>query len=204
MHKILFLLFLAVTANAQDFSKFKPTLLQAVGSFQYNNASYYSYARYTENYEDSVITKPLAGKSIVAFVSQANKGLLEANKDSVVNRLLLHSYISVSNYTTQWEAIKYKTVLAKDTSAYQVLVVKIDKQRIQEDNESEIGQMLKNVMKLKSDVYSQFEYEKPTSEYTDLVPIAKQVKDTDGTLNIFKLSLYLKTKPPALAKYCDY
>ena len=51
MHKILFLLLLAFSAKAQDFSKFKATPLQAVGSFQYNNASYYTYARYTENYE---------------------------------------------------------------------------------------------------------------------------------------------------------
>ena len=32
------------------------------------------------------------------------------------------------------------------------------------------------------------EYETPTSNYADLTSIAKQVKDTDGTLNLAKLS----------------
>jgi IS1 family transposase len=43
-------------------------------------------------------------------------------------------------------------------------------------------------LRLKSEVYSQFEYETPTSNYADLTLIAKQVKDTDGTLNISKLN----------------
>lgn len=204
MNKILLILLLAVSAKAQDFSKFKPKPLNAVGNYQYNKASYYTYARYTENYEDSVITKPIDGKSIEAFVSQANNVILKVNKDSVVNRLLLHSFVSISSYTTQYQAIKYKKIVAKDTSAYQVLVLKYENQKVREDSESEIGQILKNILKLKSEVYSQFEYEKPTNKYADLEPIIKKVRDDDGTLNISKLSTYLSSQPKALVKYYDW
>jgi hypothetical protein len=204
MNKILFLLLLVFSAKAQDFSKFKATSLKAVGSFQYNNASFYGYARYTENYEDSVITKPLIGKNIEAFVSQANKLILEANKDSVVNQLMLHSFISLSNYTTQWEAVKYRIVTKNDTTAFKVLVLKSENQKVQEDSETITSQILKNILRLKSEVYSQFEYETPTSSYTDLTSIAKQVKNTDGTLNLAKLGAFLATKPKELEKYCDY
>jgi hypothetical protein len=48
------------------------------------------------------------------------------------------------------------------------------------------------------------EYETPTSNYADLTSIAKQVKDTDGTLNLAKLGTFLATKPKELEKYCDY
>lgn len=204
MHKILFLLLLAFSAKAQDFSKYKATSLKAVGSFQYNNASYYTYDRYTENYEDSVITKPLVGKSIEAYLSQANKLILEANKDSVVNQLMLHSFVSLSNYTTQWEALKYRIITKKDTSAFKVLVLKSENQKIQEDLETETSQLLMNILRLKSKVFSQFEYEAPSSQYTNLKVITKFVKDPNGTLNLHKLGNYLATKPKELAQWMDW
>ena len=204
MHKILFLLLLAFSAKAQDFSKYKATSLKAVGSFQYNNASYYTYDRYTENYEDSIITKPLVGKSIEAYLSQANKLILEANKDSVVNQLMLHSFVSLSNYTTQWEALKYKIITKKDTSAFKVLVLKSENQKIQEDLDTVTSQLLMNILRLKSKVFSQFEYEAPSSQYTNLKVITKFVKDPNGTLNLQKLGNYLATKPKELAQWMDW
>ena len=42
------------------------------------------------------------------------------------------------------------------------------------------------------------------SEIKEIDAIKDQFKDSEGILDIDKLGAYLKTKPPALAKYCDY
>ena len=187
MKNILFFLLVTVSVNAQDFSKYLPKPIVSTGSFQHNNASYYPYSRYTENYEDSVITQTFAGKTIESYTSQVNKAILEANKDFTVNRIMLHSFVSISNYTARWEAVKYRKILAKDTTVYQVLVLKFENQKIQEDNESEASQILRDLLRLKSEVFSQFEYEKPTNKYKDLSQIIESCKDVDGTLNLGKL-----------------
>jgi hypothetical protein len=200
MKNIVLLFLLATSANAQEFLRYVSKPMSALANFQYNSASYFTYSRYTENYEDSLITKVLIGKSIESFVSQANKTILEANKDATFNKLLLHSFLSLSNYTTNWQAIKYRTVLGKDTSSYKVLVLKFENQKVSEDSQTEISETLTNVLRLKSEAFSQFEAEKPEDEFS----ISELVKDTDGTLNINKLGAYLKTKPKGLEKYCDW
>jgi hypothetical protein len=194
MKKTLILILLSFSVFSQDFSIYAPKRIDAIGSFQYHSATFFTYDRYSENYEDSVLTKELIGNSIEAFISQANKSIFEANKDSVVNKLLLNTFMSVSNYTSKWEAVKYRTVFGKDTSAYKFIILKLENQKLKIDTESITSKTLKNILSLKSEVFSQFEYEEPSKTYENLIAIIKKVKDIDGTLNLEKLSKEIEKK----------
>jgi hypothetical protein len=56
---------------------------------------------------------------------------------------------------------------------------------------------------LKSNAFWAF-YNKLPSGYKEIDAIKSQFKDSEGILDIDKLGAYLKTKPAALAKYCDF
>jgi hypothetical protein len=59
------------------------------------------------------------------------------------------------------------------------------------------------IQSLKSDMFWAF-YNKSPSGYKEIDSIKSQFKNSEGILDIDKLGAYLKTKPAALAKYCDF
>ena len=193
------------SAFSQDFSKFIGKDIDAVANFQFNQSQFYEYARYSENSQDSVIVKLTEANTSESVLIAKYADLFLANKDSVVNQLVLISKLSLQLYHEEYIGIKYQTIQKQDTSKIAVfLIQKVRNNFSLVSKENQISEIITTTLQLKTEILSQFEYEEPSSKYEQLKPIAKAMKDLDGTLNLGKLSKYLKTKPKELEKYCDF
>lgn len=73
----------------------------------------------------------------------------------------------------------------------------------QEKQILELSNIQTTIQTLKPDSFWAF-YNSDPSGIKEIDAIKAQFKDSEGILDIDKLGAYLKTKPPALAKYCDY
>ena len=57
---------------------------------------------------------------------------------------------------------------------------------------------------ISAEFYNQISIKENNPNFPEIDNIKAQFKDSEGTLDIDKLGAYLKTKPKALAKYCDF
>ena len=97
-----------------------------------------------------------------------------------------------------------KFEIRKDTIFENTQIKVFQKTAIWQETEiKEIENVRFAIQFLKSDSFWAF-YKKDESEIPEIDSIKAQFKDSEGILDIDKLGAYLKTKPAALAKYCDF
>ena len=82
-------------------------------------------------------------------------------------------------------------------------VFQINNETFKEVAAEVVGQMYEAISILKTESFRAF-LNPESTKYQEIDQIKAQFKDSEGILDIDKLGAYLKTKPKALAKYCDF
>lgn len=206
MRILLILLFLPAFCCAQknDFSLLRAIKINGTASFQFSEAYFTDYVRHSASLEDSIYTKVINIDGIEGLLLRNNKELFSQNTDAVINKISVLTKMTLLFNQELVSIIKYKIIQKTDTSNIKLFVAqkRVDKW-IELQEKIEIVESVKLILRLKIDIFSQLEYEEVGDSYKDLVIIAKQVKDIDGTLNLKKLSDNILNNKDLFKKYLD-
>jgi hypothetical protein len=158
-------------------------LAQNITEFDYE---YYSYDEISfEEYEDNSTTANefLKAKSIY-FMDNAD-----------TSKINIKSLVVISTNYANYQILKYSLIDNKSDMKYL---------NISNGHKISLPDAYLYLIKLKGPILMEFYKSVNNPKYPDINKIKSQFKDSEGILDIDKLGAYLKTKPAALAKYCDF
>ena len=161
------------------------------------------FRRYANPIEDSLaISSTLKDERITA--NDKFELFLASNypNDRASHIQLFHK-LTVSNLGDDFIIVKYREI--KDTISLKTIskVFQINNGTFKEAAAEAVGQMYEAISILKTESFRAF-LNPESTKYPEIDQIKAQFKDSEGILDIDKLGAYLKTKPKALAKYCDF
>jgi hypothetical protein len=139
------------------------------------------------------------------LLSKKFENLFSENTDSVKNKLILISKLSLKYNLESYSGIKYKSVIDNDTSQTQLIILRKDGERyLETSGKSEIETVISNILRLQTGCFVQFDREEVSERYKELSDIISLVKDTDETLNLHKLSNIIILNPSRFQKYFEW
>jgi hypothetical protein len=201
---ICFLISITV-AFGQSNPNFRAQNIKANSSFKYSEAQFLDYIRYTEDYTDSTLISIINTNSEEGLLSKKFENLFSENTDSVKNKLILISKLSLKYNLESYSGIKYKSVIDNDTSQTQLIILRKDGERyLETSGKSEIETVISNILRLQTGCFVQFDREEVSERYKELSDIISLVKDTDETLNLHKLSNIIILNPSRFQKYFEW
>ena len=161
------------------------------------------FRRYAHPIEDSLILSSKIKDERINDNDKFELFLASNYPNERASHIQLFHKMTVSNLGDDFIVIKYREI--KDTVALKTIskVFKINKETFVEIPNDAVGQMYEAISILKTESFRAF-LNPESTKIPEIDNIKAQFKDSEGILDIDKLGAYLKTKPAALAKYCDF
>jgi hypothetical protein len=207
MKKIIFisaLIFTLLGYSQNNFKELKAIKTNAIGSFQFSESYYYDYVMNSNNVTDSIYTKVNSENSPEGLLTIKFNNLLEANKESVLNKIALFSKITLEYNQDTYCFIKFKNIENNAISKTLFFVSKKESNVWKEYSETnKIIEKVKSILFLKENAFSQFEISDNNPKYAEINKLKPLVKDADGVLNIYKLAEVIEKNKVTLSKYLE-
>jgi hypothetical protein len=150
-------------------------------NFEYNTYDEISFEEYEEN--STTANEFLKAKSIF-FLDKAD-----------TSKINIKSFVVISTKYTNYQILKYRIIDNKSDMKYL---------NISNGHKISLPDAYLYLIKLKGPILMEFYKSVNNPKYPDINKIKSQFKNSEGLLDIDKLGAYLKTRPAALAKYCDF
>jgi hypothetical protein len=193
-----------IYAQSIDYKAYKGKKVNSIASFQFSEAFYYDYIMNSSNLEDSSYVFINQSNSPEGILTKKYSKLLEENKDSTVNSIMVYSKLTLLFNLSYFSIIKYRLKLKGINQKMEtILIEKINDKWQPSAKTSKIIEGAKLIIQLKSDAFSQFEYEEDNMNYPEINRFKKLCRDPDGTLNIIKLARIIEDNKTIFLKYID-
>lgn len=207
MKKIIFIAAIIFTLfgySQNDYKDLKGIKTNATASFQFSESYYYDYVINSNNVTDSIYTKVKSGNLPEFLLTKKFSTLLEANKETVLNKISLFSKMTLEYNQEYFSIIKFKTIEGNSISKTIFFISKKENDIWEEyTNTNLILENVKLILLLNENAFSQFEISENNPEYPEINKLKPLIKDADGVLNIYKLAEIIEKNKGSLSKYLD-
>jgi hypothetical protein len=158
-----------IYAQLIDYKTLKGKKVNGIASFQFSEAFYYDYIMNSSNLEDSSYVSINQSNSPEGILTQKYSKLLEENIDSTVNSIMVYSKLTLAFNLNYFSIIKYRLKSKGINQKIETLVIEKISEKWQTSVKTlKIIEAAKLIMQLKSDAFSQFEYEEENKNYPEI------------------------------------
>lgn len=182
---------------------YKGKEIKAMASFQFKKSSYYDY-QINAKHSDSVYSKKMNINTPEGLLTQKHSDFLQKNSSEEQKEIILYSRITIEYNLSLYYFIKYGLKNKSNITPKIAIFKRKEDDWIWIDNvDNKISKSILTILKLKNSAFAQFEIEEKDTDYPEINRLKPQVKDADGTLNLFKLSEVIEKNISTLSKYIE-